>query len=113
MTDLGPPAVVRTPVGELGTAAEGLTVGGAVSLCIRPEQVRIAPVSVQADKCDFPLPATIESETFLGETRQFVVSLPGEVLWKVTCLTPASEGLAAGQNVQLLIAPRDVAVLPA
>ena len=113
VTDLGPPAVVRTPVGELGTAAEGLTVGGAVSLCIRPEQVRIAPVSVQADKSDFPLPATIESETFLGETRQFVVSLPGEVLWKVTCLTAASEGLAAGQNVQLLIAPRDVAVLPA
>jgi iron(III) transport system ATP-binding protein len=125
----GDPAQVRTPAGILyaagagggvpwvGAAAATTHAGASVLCCVRPEQVRIAApgagaADVGAAGQTASLSGTIESQTFLGETRQFVVRLGAHATWKVTSLTAAATALAAGQNVQLLVAASDVALLP-
>jgi iron(III) transport system ATP-binding protein len=126
VTSAGAVAEIRTPAGILRSPGAGLAAGGAVTCCIRPEQIRIVPGGaaaaaagqgggLPAEPAALPeadLPATLEAQTFLGETRQFVVRLGADVRWKVTCFTAASEGLAPGQQVHLRVASADVALLP-
>jgi iron(III) transport system ATP-binding protein len=117
----GEPVQVRTAAGVLYAASASGSrpvVGARVLCCVRPEQVRIAPLGPKAPDGGAPagppaaLAGTIESQTFLGETRQFVVRLGAEATWRVTSLTAASTALAPGQKVQLLVSASDVALLP-
>ena len=125
----GPAERIRTPVGELLAAAERpLATGQAVACCIRPEKVRIAgptappaaaprgeagPGATEGGRMtESALAATVESETFLGETQQFVCILADGTRWRVTCFAGPSRAFTPGQKVRLHLAPQDVAILP-
>ena len=106
-----PPAEVKTPAGVLRSAREAPPAGTRVFCCVRPEQVRFAMPGTRKSEGSSSFPATIESETFLGETRQFVCRLAGDARWKVTCFAAASPSVTPGEIVELWVAPGDVAIL--
>jgi iron(III) transport system ATP-binding protein len=107
-----PPSEVRTAAGVLRSRGEAPPAGTTVFCCVRPEQVRFALPGASREGGSSSLPATLESEMFLGETRQFTCRLAGEARWKVTCFASASPSATPGQIVELWVAPGDVAVLP-
>ncbi|HUT61171.1 MAG TPA: ABC transporter ATP-binding protein [Phycisphaerae bacterium] len=110
----GKPATVRTPAGVLAVQDPGaLAQGARVTCCVRPEHIRISSPDTAPGEGESALEATIESDTFAGETRQFVCVLAEGIRWKVTVFAGRSDAWAAGRRVALLISPHDVAVLPA
>ena len=120
----GAPLRVETACGVLTSADDtgSFAPGEAVTCCVRPERVRIAPAGAEepvlskvrstASKGPPSLPATIENVTFLGETRQYVCRLSDETRWKVTSLAEGDPATAGGAAVALHVPPEAVAVLP-
>jgi ABC-type Fe3+/spermidine/putrescine transport system ATPase subunit len=110
-TDARGEAIVRTPVGRLiGLAPPvALAAGTPVTVVIRPEVFSIAP-GVPPDSNRFA--ATVERQTFLGETRRLDLRGPGD--WPVTALTlqGQSDGLREGQSLTVSFPPAAVVVLP-
>jgi ABC-type Fe3+/spermidine/putrescine transport system ATPase subunit len=110
-TDARGEAVVRTPIGRLiGLAPPApLAAGTPVTLMIRPEVLSLAP-GVPPDSNRFA--ATIERQTFLGETRRIDLRGPGN--WPVTALAlqGPSDGLREGQSLTVSFPPSAVVVVP-
>jgi iron(III) transport system ATP-binding protein len=106
-----PPAEVRTAAGTLRSAGEAPRAGGKAVCCVRPERIRFAMPGARKAEGASTLAATILSETFLGETRQFVCALADGTRWKVTCFAAASPSVVPGQVIELWVAPADVIIL--
>jgi len=104
---------VETSAGVLLTAAEGCPpAGSAVTCCLRPERIGIFPPGlVPADPSVACLPATVESQTYLGELRQYVCRVGGAA-WKVSVLADRGLGMPPGTAVVLRVARQDVAIIP-
>jgi len=116
----GPPMKIETPAGTVlalrgaaGAGPDHLPVGAAVTCCVRPERLTIAPAGQgAADDAAAPaLPATVESMTYLGEIRQYALRLKNGALWKVSVLSGSCAAIPVGQEVLLRAVPQDVAVL--
>ncbi|MGC9454473.1 MAG: ABC transporter ATP-binding protein [Phycisphaerae bacterium] len=108
----GTPARIETPAGVIRASDTGTAAAGAqVTCCVRPERVGL---SVGDEQPEGALPATVESTTFLGDLRQVICRLDGDVLWKVSLLAPsrgASQQLQPGRRVALTVDSEDVTVL--
>jgi ABC-type Fe3+/spermidine/putrescine transport system ATPase subunit len=82
---------------------------------VRPEHVRVEPVKQSSDPVvsDNALRATIVSNVYLGDVRQYVCSFDGHAdsEWRVSMLADGSRGLQPDDRVQLTFAPDDVALL--
>lgn len=110
IVEAGPPAKIETPIGTvLVERAEGVSVGQAVTCCVRPERIAIAT----ADELSGApaLSATIESSSYLGEMRQYVCRLGDDVRWKVSVLASSSPAFADGSAVNLRV--ESASLLPA
>ena len=104
---------VRTPAGELvALPHEHAPESGDVVCSIRPESIRIVEPGASSNA-----QVTIEGKrletTYLGETAQHLVELPGGVRVKIAELNPAPAHLdPANSDVTLTINPEDIVVLP-
>ena len=84
-----------------------------VTCCIRPERIRIAaPESAPGD--DNSIAATILSNTYLGEIRQFTCSLDdaGGSPWRVSTLAHEAPAVNEGDKVALRFSPAHCVVVP-
>ncbi|MFP3938247.1 MAG: ABC transporter ATP-binding protein [Phycisphaerae bacterium] len=106
------PARIETPAGILRASHVGAApVAAPVTCCVRPERVAL---SVTDEPVEDALPATVESTTFLGDLRQVMCRLTGDVVWKVSLLAPprgTAEQLQPGRRVALRVNSEDVTVL--
>lgn len=112
----GHPTRVKTRFGEVAALdARERPAGSPVTCCVRPEHVRIEPVKQSPDPAgsDNALRATIVSNVYLGDVRQYVCSFDGHAdsEWLVSMLADRSRGLQPDTRVQLSFAPDDVALL--
>ena len=107
---------IETPCGKLLAQSSGRTYapGTEVTCCVRPESIAIAGPGQQSAAQNISVfSATVEQKIFLGETCQYDCRLPEQHSWKVTTLSDRTLDLAIGGEVELQVAPADVAVLPA
>ncbi|MFP4054321.1 MAG: ABC transporter ATP-binding protein [Phycisphaerae bacterium] len=100
---------VETPAGVIlaetgGTFCEAQQ----VTCCVRPERVNISPADGAGDT---GVEATIESEVYLGELRQFLCRLKSGQPWRVSMLGTIESRFAPGQAVRLSADARDVSLL--
>jgi len=111
--DVGPPVRIETPLGEiLAAEADGAEAGAAVTCCIRPERITIAPRGASPEGAGvFALPAAIDGSTYLGQLRQYQCSLAGGVCWKVSVLSDPADAPGQAGRVSLHVAAADVALL--
>src|SRR5687768_15262190 len=86
--------------------AAGRSEGEAVMVAIRPQGVRLAPVSTAG------IPGRIVSRHFLGEIELFDVAVEGSETYLVA-KARAGDGLFPGAEVRVAFDPRDVLVFPA
>jgi iron(III) transport system ATP-binding protein len=106
---------VATPAGVLLGAAGAsagrplLSVGQAVTCCVRPERIAVQPPGQAPSEPS--VAATIESSTYLGELRQYRCRLGGGATWKVTVLSGQDPPLAPGTKVALAIRAPDLTLL--
>ena len=98
---------VRTSLGELRAALgpRPPQPGSAVICLVRPECIALRGASQNAFQ------ARVESNVYLGEVEQFVLSAGGLELRAVQS-NPAPEPPAAGRQVQASFEPEDAVVLP-
>jgi ABC-type Fe3+/spermidine/putrescine transport system ATPase subunit len=80
-------------------------VGADVLCSIRPEALRLAEPNGNQ------LSGRLVESTYLGETAQYIIELPGGLRAKVASLNP-HESREPGEIVSLSVAPTDVVVLP-
>ncbi len=107
-----PHSVVQTPGAIVRGPETDLPENAAVSVCVRPERIRLVPAAQHAPReGESAIDGTVASCTFLGEIRQYVVRLGAGGTWRVTSLSDASGGLGAGQSVKLTFRPQDAALL--
>ena len=102
----------RLGVAALGTVIspayvpEGLTIGDAVQLIVRPEALAIGR------DAETPLRATVASRTFLGEKIEYVVRCAGATLQTVRYNAGPSDVFPEGSEVSVRFADDAVSVLP-
>jgi iron(III) transport system ATP-binding protein len=110
--------LARAPDGRPGVAAlgtvitaahvpEGLVLGDAVQLMLRPEALSIVPEGEPAT-----LRATVASCTFLGEKVEYLLRCAGETLQSVRYNAGPAELVPEGAEVGLRVAAEAVNVLP-
>jgi iron(III) transport system ATP-binding protein len=105
----GDTAKIQTPAGVL--MADGSNAGAAgsgVTLCVRPENISIAPAGANRDAS--AVPGMVESAVYLGEICQYGVRLAHAALWKVSTLGNAPL-LPVGQAVELRFDAHDATLL--
>ena len=110
----GPPAEIETPVGVLRTTAPNCPAPpAAVTCCIRPERISMSPGEGRLPaSSSSALPATIESSTYLGDSRQYTCRLAAAESWRVSAGDEGAAGpLPEGRRVTLSVAGDDVAIL--
>jgi len=109
--------LARADDGKLGVAAlgtliasahvpQGLTLGDAVQLIVRPEALAIERSG------DSPLRASVVSSTFLGEKIEYVVRCAGATLQTVRYNAGPGDVVPEGSEVSVRIAEGAVSVLP-
>lgn len=113
----GSKATLETPAGRVTSAvASGAESGGTVLISLRPEAITLAPASEEG-----VLSAIHAETTYLGETAQHLIDLPGAGRVKVAELNPfggshvgpeLSSADKPGTPVGLRVHPDDVVVLP-
>ncbi|MFT5423437.1 MAG: iron(III) transport system ATP-binding protein [Phycisphaerales bacterium] len=117
----GDQTTLETPAGRVtSTVAGGATVGGTVLISLRPEAIMLAPAS-EAQGGTGVLSAIHAETTYLGETAQHLIDLPGAGRVKVAELNPFGgshpgpelcSASKPGTPVGLRVHPDDVVVLP-
>jgi len=120
----GPLAMIETPCGVFAAPqSHRLSVGTEVTCCVRPERIELSPSAAgaagPAPQGVTQLAGRIDSSTYLGGLRQYLVRLtsasavePADgTVWKVTAVADASPLIAPGQQVTLTIRPQDVVAL--
>lgn len=112
-------AIVRTAAGEMISAVLSPDIDAAavnIIASVRPEawQLHAADSQPQAST-SAPrrnlMPGRVVESTYLGETEQLIVELPGQTRVKVAHLNPGAS-TRIGERVTLSAAPEDVVVLP-
>ena len=88
-------------------AARGRREGEAVTVAIRPQGVRLSPLSETPEGAQ----GRIVSRHFLGETDLFDVAVDGAETYLVA-KARAGDGLFPGAEVRVGFDPRDVLVFP-
>ena len=106
----GQTVAVETDLGILTgiTAADGFAPGSKAICCIRPEAIALEAPRLSATN---PLRAKVEREVFLGEVRHVYLRL-GERTLACYRLHAHSVETGVGREVDCVIAPEDVVVLP-
>ncbi|MBX3407586.1 MAG: ABC transporter ATP-binding protein [Phycisphaeraceae bacterium] len=102
-------ALVRTAAGEFVSAVLSPDLAAQttdVAVSIRPEAWRLENSAGRNT-----LPGRVAEATYLGETEQLVVELPGGARVKVAHLNPGASA-RTGEAVTVSAAPADVVVLP-
>jgi iron(III) transport system ATP-binding protein len=103
---------VGTPAGTLvsaGQAPPGLAAGASVVISVRPETLRIGPVSAGAGGPN-SFQGVLRETVYLGETAQHIVELGGDTV-KVLELNPRFGRGGGERGVVVSVDPGDVAVL--
>ncbi len=112
-------AIVRTAAGDMVSAVLSPDIDAAavnIIASVRPEawQLHAADSQPQAST-SAPrrnlMPGRVVESTYLGETEQLVVELPGAARVKVAHLNPGAS-TRIGERVTLSAAPEDVVILP-
>jgi len=98
---------LSTPAGPL--LSSHAAPGAAPLISIRPEALRI--LSVASPPPPNSLSGIVVERTYLGETAQHLVELPGAVHLKVALINPAAF-TQQGQSLTLTVSPDDVVLLP-
>jgi ABC-type Fe3+/spermidine/putrescine transport system ATPase subunit len=101
---------VATPHGVLRVSAPAVrpAVGQAVTLCIRPEALRVGADDGGVNR----LSGTVRDSVFLGELAQHLVQPAGAgAEWRVLELRPQRAAFPAGTPVTLHFAPEDAVLL--
>ena len=108
---------VETPVGTLLADPTAAVVqagrGAAVTCCMRPERVQVLAAGGPApdrEKSNV-LAAKVDSSTYLGEMRQYVLKLGSSTHWKALMLAGHLGSLPGGQDVRLAVHSADVSLL--
>ena len=96
-------AAVETPIGSF--AAPGLAGGTRVTVCVRPQAVRLVAEGTG-------LPGRVVARRFLGDVDEIQVALPG-LERPLTARTSDADGLKAGQDISVAIRATEVLVFPA
>jgi ABC-type Fe3+/spermidine/putrescine transport system ATPase subunit len=106
--DLSTGGLVTTAIGEIRHGHAGdLAPGQAVTCCIRPERIVIeAGNAAKAADDENLVAATIVSNIYLGEIRQFTCRLDGaqDIVWRVSMLAHESPEVREGDSVRLRFA---------
>jgi len=109
-------ALVRTAAGDMLSAVLSPNIEPAainIIASIRPEAWRIdAHGATPPATARNQMPGRVVESTYLGETEQLVVELPGAARVKVAHLNPGAS-TRIGERVTLSAAPEDVVLLPA
>ncbi len=101
---------VDTVLGSFTAIGATPAAGVAVTLCIRPESIRLdAPPANAPNRFDGRCLQTV----YQGEVAQHIVALAGNVEWKVVELNPAAGADRANAPVRAWVAPENVIVLTA
>ncbi|HOD80594.1 MAG TPA: ABC transporter ATP-binding protein [Phycisphaerae bacterium] len=108
---------VETPVGTLLADPTAAVVqagrGSAVTCCMRPERVQVLAAggpTPDREKSNV-LAAKVDSSTYLGEMRQYVLKLGSSTHWKALMLAGHLGSLPSGQDVRLAVHSADVSLL--
>jgi len=110
----GPTLAIDTPVGRLlAKAGAGVSVGDAVTCCVRPERAVIRTDQSQVSSEETAvLPAQVEASLFLGDVAQVCCRMKNADLWKVTILGVSTSAIAAeGRHVSVLVPASDVIII--
>lgn len=111
VVEVGDVTAVQTPAGLLRAATPGgpaLSVGDTVTCCVRPENVRLGGQK-PADEMTSVLPARIDSQTYLGDIRQYVCSVTDDVSWRTAVMGRTAP--PEGEAVHLHVSAGDVCLL--
>ena len=84
--------------------APGVRDEATVSLCVRPQHLRISRTATN-------IPARVVTTSFLGEVDHVVLSVPG-LEWPLTMRVFGRSRLEPGDHVHLEVDPEDVLVIP-
>ena len=106
----GPAATVQTAAGLLPAPGGNLSQGQAVTLCVRPERLKVVQTPSAGGE-HLTLKATVASSMYLGEMRQHTCRLADGTLWRVLNLSSQAAPIAEGQEVVLQADVADVALL--
>ena len=108
-------ARVSTSAGDLlATDAQARAVQTPVQCCVRPEHVRVLLATGEPPAgADNALSATIVSQVYLGDVRQYLCRCDGQadVEWRVAELTRGAASFEIGDRVMLTFAASHVALL--
>ena len=108
-------ALIRTAAGEMISAVLSPDVAPAtvnIVASVRPEAWRIdAHGATSPSTARNRMPGRVVESTYLGETEQLIVELPGAARVKVAHLNPGAS-TRIGERVSLSAAPEDVVILP-
>lgn len=99
---------VDTSAGEIYyQSTDDIPEGPAVTCCIRPERIRIEDPATAGDHEGNKLVATLVSNTYLGEIRQFTCRLGNDegTMWRVSMLAHLAPKVVVGDRVLLCFAP--------
>ena len=108
----GPVTTVHTSAGVLAARTDqAWSPGQAVTCCVRPERVSLAPGDPSTAGRPGRLEALVESSTYLGDLRQYRLLLGDQVHWKLTVLSSHTTALAPGARVSLSVGPDDLTLL--
>lgn len=101
--------IVRTAAGEIRYGARAdMRPGESVTCCVRPERIIIDPCDAQPAEGDNLIEATVTSNIYLGEIRQFTCTLgdAGQSIWRVSMLAHEASEVDKGDKVYLRFAAR-------
>jgi putative spermidine/putrescine transport system ATP-binding protein len=106
-------AIVETETGlRLRCAANGDDRGGAVSVLVRPERIRVEAAGSGAGSGDNRFPARIIEVTYLGEDLHLRMELAGgQSVQAALKNTGAARGWAVAQPVEIVVDPADLRLL--
>ena len=103
--------IVRTPVGTIAARPDpSLQAGAAVTCCVRPENLCLAAADQRPAEPAAALSALVETATYLGELRQYLIRLQDNTAWKVFALS-STPAYPANQSVTVRIDPAHVSLL--
>ena len=101
---LEPGGLVDTAVAPVRCASPGEAPAGTqVTCCIRPERIYLAPDAAAQAEGDNLVEATLVSNVYLGEMRQFTCKLDDAAgtVWRVSMLGHEAPDVATGERVFL------------
>jgi iron(III) transport system ATP-binding protein len=100
---------IRTPAGVLQTAVDAAGGGETITCCVRPERVELGGPETCSNRPNL-LAATVESQMYLGESRQYSCRLECGQSWRVTSVAP-QQAFTEGDRVRLHVPPEAVWVI--